>query len=129
MSAAQGAQPLPSGTAHIDALILALGGLRQRTSQIDRWGAHLADVLVGGGRLLAAGNGGGFPATFIISTVILLLFAVGFTFIGFSYASATMRFFSVNVKKFFFLLTPTPASSPAATTTSSPASSSAPISG
>ncbi len=58
MSAARGAQPLPSGTAHIDALILALGGLRQRTSQIDRWGAHLADVLVGGGRLLAAGNGG-----------------------------------------------------------------------
>ncbi len=28
---------------------------------------------------LAAGNGAGFPATFIISTVILLLFAVGFT--------------------------------------------------
>src|SRR6476661_988152 len=28
---------------------------------------------------LASGNGAGFPATFIISTVILLLFAVGFT--------------------------------------------------
>ena len=28
---------------------------------------------------LAAGNGAGFPATFIISTIILLLFAVGFT--------------------------------------------------
>ena len=28
---------------------------------------------------LASGNGAGFPATFIISTVILLFFAVGFT--------------------------------------------------
>ena len=28
---------------------------------------------------IASGNGAGFPATFIVSTVILLLFAVGFT--------------------------------------------------
>lgn len=28
---------------------------------------------------IAAGNGAGFPATFVVSTVILLLFAVGFT--------------------------------------------------
>src|SRR3954452_15429489 len=28
---------------------------------------------------LASGNGAGFPATFIVSTVVLLLFAVGFT--------------------------------------------------
>ncbi|HEY6646052.1 MAG TPA: amino acid transporter, partial [Mycobacterium sp.] len=28
---------------------------------------------------IASGNGAGFPATFIASTVILLLFAVGFT--------------------------------------------------
>src|SRR5690349_24688023 len=28
---------------------------------------------------LAAGNGAGFPATFVVSTVILLFFAVGFT--------------------------------------------------
>ena len=28
---------------------------------------------------LASGNGAGFPATFVVSTVILLLFAVGFT--------------------------------------------------
>src|ERR1700741_516771 len=28
---------------------------------------------------LASGNGAGFPATFIVSTVILLFFAVGFT--------------------------------------------------
>ena len=28
---------------------------------------------------IAAGNGAGFPATFVISTVILLFFAVGFT--------------------------------------------------
>ena len=58
MSAPCKPRPLPSGTAHIDALSLALGGLRQRTARIDQWGAHLADVLVGGGRLLAAGNGG-----------------------------------------------------------------------
>jgi D-sedoheptulose 7-phosphate isomerase len=58
VSASRGPRPLPSGTAHLDALSLALGGLRQRIPRIDRWGAHLADVLVGGGRLLAAGNGG-----------------------------------------------------------------------
>src|SRR3954469_10313065 len=28
---------------------------------------------------LAGGNGAGFPATFIVATVVLLLFAVGFT--------------------------------------------------
>src|SRR5258708_521686 len=28
---------------------------------------------------IAAGNGAGFPATFVVSTVILLFFAVGFT--------------------------------------------------
>jgi amino acid transporter len=28
---------------------------------------------------IASGNGAGFPATFVVSTVILLLFAVGFT--------------------------------------------------
>jgi D-sedoheptulose 7-phosphate isomerase len=58
VSADRKPRPLPSGTAHIDALSLALGDLRQRTSRIDRWGARLADVLVAGGRLLAAGNGG-----------------------------------------------------------------------
>jgi D-sedoheptulose 7-phosphate isomerase len=47
---------LLSGKDHVDALLAALGTLD--TDRIDRWGARLADVLVGGGRLLAAGNGG-----------------------------------------------------------------------
>ena len=58
MSTTPEPRPLPSGTAHLDALTLALGGLRRHTPRIDRWGGQLADVLVGGGRLLAAGNGG-----------------------------------------------------------------------
>jgi D-sedoheptulose 7-phosphate isomerase len=58
MSAAPTHRPLPTGTAHLDALALALADLRRNTSRIDHWGAHLADVLIGGGRLLAAGNGG-----------------------------------------------------------------------
>ena len=58
MSADHPPRPLLSGTAHLDALALALRDLRRRTSGIDRWGAQLADVLVSGGRLLAAGNGG-----------------------------------------------------------------------
>ena len=42
---------------------------------------------------LAAGNGAGFPATFIISTIILLLFAVGFTAMT-PYVEAAGAFFS-----------------------------------
>ncbi len=36
----------------------ALAGLSRDAAVLDRWGAHLARVLAGGGRLLAAGNGG-----------------------------------------------------------------------
>lgn len=50
--------PLPTGQAHVDALALALDGLRGSSDLLDRWGGHLAEVLAGGGRLLAAGNGG-----------------------------------------------------------------------
>lgn len=48
--------PLLSGRAHVAALLEALPLLD--TDLLDAWGARLADVLVGGGRLLAAGNGG-----------------------------------------------------------------------
>lgn len=48
--------PLLSGAAHVRALLDALPSLD--TDRLDRWGVHLAAVLVGGGRLLCAGNGG-----------------------------------------------------------------------
>jgi D-sedoheptulose 7-phosphate isomerase len=44
--------------AHLDALHVALDAVRPDIARLDVWGAHLARVLVGGGRLLAAGNGG-----------------------------------------------------------------------
>ena len=48
--------PLLSGGAHVRALLDALPSLD--TDRLDAWGVHLASVLVGGGRLLCAGNGG-----------------------------------------------------------------------
>ena len=48
--------PLLSGADHVAALLRALPGLD--TDRLDDWGSRLADVLVGGGRLLCAGNGG-----------------------------------------------------------------------
>ena len=48
--------PLLSGAAHVAALLDALP--RLDTDVLDAWGRHLAGVLVGGGRLLCAGNGG-----------------------------------------------------------------------
>jgi D-sedoheptulose 7-phosphate isomerase len=52
------ARPLAHGTAHVDALGQALDGLRAQADRLDGWGTELAAVLVAGGRLLAAGNGG-----------------------------------------------------------------------
>jgi D-sedoheptulose 7-phosphate isomerase len=49
---------LPCGRGHLDALAAALDGLYGETDRLDAWGRHLAGVLAGGGRLLAAGNGG-----------------------------------------------------------------------
>lgn len=43
---------------HLDELATALAGLRSDAELIESWGARLAAVLDGGGRLLAAGNGG-----------------------------------------------------------------------
>jgi len=48
--------PLLSGRAHVEALLAALPLID--TDRLDAWGRHLAGVLVGGGRLLVAGNGG-----------------------------------------------------------------------
>ncbi|MCW2607184.1 MAG: phosphoheptose isomerase [Frankiales bacterium] len=48
--------PLLSGRDHVAALLEALPLLD--TEQMDSWGTRLAAVLVGGGRLLVAGNGG-----------------------------------------------------------------------
>lgn len=50
--------PLPTGQAHVDSLGRALGSLTHEVDRLRRWGAHLAATLDGGGRLLAAGNGG-----------------------------------------------------------------------
>jgi D-sedoheptulose 7-phosphate isomerase len=47
-----------TGRAHLAAVREALACLDVETERLDRWGAHAAAVLVAGGRLLAAGNGG-----------------------------------------------------------------------
>jgi len=50
--------PLPTGRDHLAALMHPLAALDREVDRIDGWGLHLARVLGGGGRLLAAGNGG-----------------------------------------------------------------------
>jgi D-sedoheptulose 7-phosphate isomerase len=57
VSAANG-HVLPSGRAHLGALFAPLRALEADCDRIDAWGADAARVLLGGGRLLAAGNGG-----------------------------------------------------------------------
>ena len=47
-----------TGRNHLDALAAPLAALESDLGRIDRWGHDLARVLAGGGRLLAAGNGG-----------------------------------------------------------------------
>ena len=51
-------EPLPTGRAHLTALQRPLAALDADVDRLDAWGRHLARVLLGGGRLLAAGNGG-----------------------------------------------------------------------
>jgi len=48
----------PCAHDHLDALLAATAGFRRSVDVADRWGRRLSDVLEGGGRLLAAGNGG-----------------------------------------------------------------------
>ena len=49
---------LPVTGRHLAALDAAVRDLHANARQIERWGTRLAAVLTGGGRLLAAGNGG-----------------------------------------------------------------------
>jgi D-sedoheptulose 7-phosphate isomerase len=48
----------PCAHDHLSELITAAKSFDACVDLADRWGTHLADVLEGGGRLLAAGNGG-----------------------------------------------------------------------
>jgi D-sedoheptulose 7-phosphate isomerase len=52
------ARTLPTGRGHLAALDGPLAALATDAPRLDRWGRRVAGVLVGGGRLLAAGNGG-----------------------------------------------------------------------
>lgn len=56
--APQAAGPLPTGRAHLALLNGALASMAGETDRLDRWGGVAARVLLDGGRLLAAGNGG-----------------------------------------------------------------------
>jgi len=47
-----------TGREHVAALVRALAALEERIDEVEAWGARLAGTLAGGGRLLAAGNGG-----------------------------------------------------------------------
>jgi D-sedoheptulose 7-phosphate isomerase len=49
---------LPSGRSHLDELAGPLEALHAEAPRLELWGRRLAAVLVAGGRLLAAGNGG-----------------------------------------------------------------------
>jgi D-sedoheptulose 7-phosphate isomerase len=48
----------PGARGHLAALRAPLAALDGELARLERWGAQLAAVLLGGGRLLAAGNGG-----------------------------------------------------------------------
>ena len=48
----------PCDHEHLQELASALAGFSRCVDQVDGWGVRLAAVLTGGGRLLAAGNGG-----------------------------------------------------------------------
>jgi D-sedoheptulose 7-phosphate isomerase len=49
---------LPGGRHHLAELEAPLAALRRDAPRLEQWGRRLADVLLSGGRLLAAGNGG-----------------------------------------------------------------------
>ncbi len=51
-------RPLPAGRRHLAELDAPLRALHRQAPQVERWGHRLAEVLLRGGRLLAAGNGG-----------------------------------------------------------------------
>jgi D-sedoheptulose 7-phosphate isomerase len=49
---------LPVGRRHLEQLAGPLAALHRDATRLEAWGRRFADVLTGGGRLLAAGNGG-----------------------------------------------------------------------
>ncbi|HYI99118.1 MAG TPA: SIS domain-containing protein [Thermoleophilaceae bacterium] len=51
-------RPRPQSRSHLRALHHALRALEDELPRLERWGDRLADVLLDGGRLLVAGNGG-----------------------------------------------------------------------
>jgi len=53
-----GVRHLPGARGHLDMLERPLAALRADGPRLEAWGRELAAVLLGGGRLLAAGNGG-----------------------------------------------------------------------
>ena len=53
-----GRAALPAARFHLAELSAPLAALGDEAARLDGWGRRLADVLVRGGRLLAAGNGG-----------------------------------------------------------------------
>jgi D-sedoheptulose 7-phosphate isomerase len=58
MGAIGASDGLLEGHLHLAALTQALGSVNGELAHLEAWGTHLATVLGGGGRLLAAGNGG-----------------------------------------------------------------------
>jgi D-sedoheptulose 7-phosphate isomerase len=48
----------PAGRRHLAELAAPLAALGAEAPRLERWGRRVCEVLVGGGRLLAAGNGG-----------------------------------------------------------------------
>jgi D-sedoheptulose 7-phosphate isomerase len=51
-------RPLPAGRGHLEELARPLADLHADAGRVDLWGRRLVGVLLAGGRLLAAGNGG-----------------------------------------------------------------------
>ncbi|MEJ7717329.1 MAG: hypothetical protein WKF31_04940 [Thermoleophilaceae bacterium] len=49
------------GRRHVDALRSSLASVDDQCVRLEVWGERLAEVLMQGGRLLAAGNGGAPP--------------------------------------------------------------------
>lgn len=47
-----------AGRAHLAALVPALAALERDVDRLEGWARRIADTLIGGGRLLAVGNGG-----------------------------------------------------------------------
>ena len=58
MTARRDDGPRAASTEHLGATLAAIGELGQQLDVLERWAGRVAAVLAGGGRLLAAGNGG-----------------------------------------------------------------------